>query len=1012
MGVPLFSTTPNNARLAVGPIPTPNGVRISGAEIIGLLDLADGSSHDENCTSLVLRNCDLPGDIPKDKSSPGKPLSIDAKHIRLKRLAITDCKFHGLDLTGMSLDGDFDFSGAKPYETNGDCWVVARDARIDGTIRAAHTELSRNDLSSVHRDQAFEYALDLKGVEVTGSLQFFPEFMAKGGVTVASAKVSGDLWMLGANVSIQAPGTIALSAQMAKIDGVAAFRADSREKSPQPFLSNGHLDLYQATVGVLDLSGAQLISLNAHMAEIRGDLRMGEFSTEMPLLARGEIRLSNASIGGNVFIHSAAIQSFEGRHLTIGGDLSILSVQIQSLDGRHLKTCGDVTLHGVFRDVDFSEACIDGSLELGAYKHFGPTDGLKVDIREPDAHGTPKPPLRFPSSKIGRLNVSAPIRVQEPPSSKPTAIRTRRLACYPEWMLGEALYEDGEEYLVGSFLINTDHSSIIILPGSSNPIHWFNKKFKTKLLEEQVKDYLRFFCANVWGENGAFRIIEKDAVRPEDAPLKDSAVMLTVEKIEKDEAIRPEDTALKDSTVALTPEKNGVSWKAEASLVYSGAMFKATFEVTENGVVVMLKDEQLDPLPLDQVKYEPPFRRVTLKGYSKAGKPAWPLSPVIRDCPNEWIWRDATSDEEHEEALRSLNALVDEQKRSQPSSVTLGSRVGIDLRGAHTGTLDDVYGTGWGENVHLHLEDFLYDQLLVPLPNRLPPTRDKVVGTDFQRSADKSSTPPIGRMKEDEVMEHRAAWLRRQYESTEGWPKRDEYSPQPFELLTQRLRGLGYHEAADHIVVQQREIERRLLLQKLSVKTGLFDLFAVFLNKLFELCFQYGLSFLRASITSFIFILVGYLGVEIANYGYVRYPPWNASERPPPAWVPSILRLTPRTNPILIIDSTPVSAFVLQDQRSGDAPTDKLVSQRTSDPQTVVEEVACREQVDSLWYAIDVAMPVLDLKQESKCAISSRADALAWRVAKQFYALFGALITALTILTASGILRRYINKSS
>jgi hypothetical protein len=69
-------------------------------------------------------------------------------------------------------------------------------------------------------------------------------------------------------------------------------------------------------------------------------------------------------------------------------------------------------------------------------------------------------------------------------------------------------------------------------------------------------------------------------------------------------------------------------------------------------------------------------------------------------------------------------------------------------------------------------------------------------------------------------------------------------------------------------------------------------------------------------------------------------------------------------------------------------------------------EVPCGEQIEPALYAADVFIPLIDLRQEQRCTISSRPDAWGWRWAKALYALIGWLIVSLSIFTIGGFARR------
>ena len=85
----------------------------------------------------------------------------------------------------------------------------------------------------------------------------------------------------------------------------------------------------------------------------------------------------------------------------------------------------------------------------------------------------------------------------------------------------------------------------------------------------------------------------------------------------------------------------------------------------------------------------------------------------------------------------------------------------------------------------------------------------------------------------------------------------------------------------------------------------------------------------------------------------------------------------------------------------------------------------CNGAVEPVLYAVDVALPVIDLGQEARCApgrtiraelptgmeVSAESDwrlfeGLAlWRWAHALYAVFGAILTALAVLTFSGVMK-------
>ena len=117
--------------------------------------------------------------------------------------------------------------------------------------------------------------------------------------------------------------------------------------------------------------------------------------------------------------------------------------------------------------------------------------------------------------------------------------------------------------------------------GTSPPIHEVNDKAPIKVTEENVLDYLRFFCFFVRGEEGPFYVAESmdDPSMPADM----------------DEATR----SVIEGTVAPA-EFLGINEKnyflCKAVVFYSNALFIANFAVQPSGMIEMLDD---DPIAAD-----------------------------------------------------------------------------------------------------------------------------------------------------------------------------------------------------------------------------------------------------------------------------------------------------------------------------------------------------------------------------------------------------------------------------
>lgn len=141
----------------------------------------------------------------------------------------------------------------------------------------------------------------------------------------------------------------------------------------------------------------------------------------------------------------------------------------------------------------------------------------------------------------------------------------------------------------GPFWFLAKQGRMFLLDGSSAPIHDANEADPIKVTEENVLDYLRFFCYFVHGDEGPFLIVE-DINHPalDTAKLDDS----TRKVIEG--ALRP--TQFEGRT------QEG-AFEASAMVLYGNALFSARFSMTENGMIEMIDDEPVAAdLPVKKIK--------------------------------------------------------------------------------------------------------------------------------------------------------------------------------------------------------------------------------------------------------------------------------------------------------------------------------------------------------------------------------------------------------------------------
>ena len=199
----------------------------------------------------------------------------------------------------------------------------------------------------------------------------------------------------------------------------------------------------------------------------------------------------------------------------------------------------------------------------------------------------------------------------------------------------------------------------------------------------------------------------------------------------------------------------------------------------------------------------------------------------------------------------------------------------------------------------------------------------------------------------------RIAWLKRQF--ADGRPDASTYRPQPYEQLTRALREGGLAREADAIAVEK--IRMQLAARVDSAWRRLFP-------HLLMLISHHGYSTSRAVYSFLAFVLLGaaMYTVAVLNFGQAFFP----FEQPPEA-------------------TSYIMPFALGE---------------------VAAPLGC-PGLDTLHYAFDFALPVIDLGQDSFCRfVPNGAARWFWLALHSLYGLIGAALSAVVVLTLTGVLRR------
>ncbi|MFT7288830.1 MAG: hypothetical protein ACI87W_002953 [Halieaceae bacterium] len=204
-----------------------------------------------------------------------------------------------------------------------------------------------------------------------------------------------------------------------------------------------------------------------------------------------------------------------------------------------------------------------------------------------------------------------------------------------------------------------------------------------------------------------------------------------------------------------------------------------------------------------------------------------------------------------------------------------------------------------------------------------------------------------------DMVASRIDWLRRQFVADR--PDVSTFRPQPYEQLTRVLRMSGLSREADAIAVEK--IRMRLAARVDSASLRLFP-------RLLMLISHHGYSTGRALSSFLIFVLLGaaMYTVAVLNFGQPFFP----FEQPP-------------------------------------EPTSYILPFGLGD---VDVPLGC-PGLDTLHYALDFALPVINLGQDTFCRFVPDGSARwLWLALHSLFALFGGALSAVVVLTLTGLLRR------
>jgi len=204
-----------------------------------------------------------------------------------------------------------------------------------------------------------------------------------------------------------------------------------------------------------------------------------------------------------------------------------------------------------------------------------------------------------------------------------------------------------------------------------------------------------------------------------------------------------------------------------------------------------------------------------------------------------------------------------------------------------------------------------------------------------------------------DLIARRIAWLRRQY--PDGRPSAATFRPQPYEELSRVLREHGQAREADAIAVEK--IRMRLAARVDKPWARIFP-------RLLMLISHHGYSTSRAVLSFLIFVLLGTAMYATALYVF-RQP---------------FLPVEQAAEAVTYRDFFGLAELTVERGCPG---------------------------LDLLHYALDAALPVIDLAQDQRCRFTPEGSLRwLWLLLHSIYVIAGAALSAVVVLTLTGVLRR------
>ncbi len=275
-----WAMAPGGVRIKA-PLPGESeGIRITGAQIDGALDLSDGRSTSGGAMPvLALEYCDF-----------SKPIKLE--HARLQRLSLRGSRLRQVHARGIKLEGPCNLSEVSPFASE------------------TMSEMNTADFVGAQIDGDF-YITDSKfiaaGTEGAPGIKAF---------WMNSATINGNFEA--SNSHFSNPGHAAISIWHAVIHGSCYLDGE--------FRAEGSVSLARSTMASFSASGGQFINDNLGALTLQGATIYDSCLLNAGFRAQGEVSLFGVHVGGSLSASRGAFSNagkvaLNAENISIGGDV-------------------------------------------------------------------------------------------------------------------------------------------------------------------------------------------------------------------------------------------------------------------------------------------------------------------------------------------------------------------------------------------------------------------------------------------------------------------------------------------------------------------------------------------------------------------------------------------------------------------------------------------------------------------------------------------------------------------